>query len=157
VSFFKDCQTGLVLLKLKLGVFPLLAGLKSQLESFFLVFLLVSVKGKLYFLKLGEHFLNGWLCIGVSTLIPILGKIQYSYHKYLPTYLPTYLHDLQFGEVCNTVMNVIASYTQTRFRIISTKLLRATLDEGPRSNEIGQSYWLRVINWTHGQKVVNRG
>jgi hypothetical protein len=33
-------------------------------------------------------------------------------------------------------MNVIASCTQTRFRIISTKLLRATLDEGPRSNEI---------------------
>jgi hypothetical protein len=30
--------------------------------------------------------------------------------------------------------------------------LEATLDErqGPVSNEIEQSYWLRAINWTHG-------
>jgi hypothetical protein len=27
--------------------------------------------------------------------------------------------------------------------------LWATLDEGPRSNEIEQSYWMIVISWTH--------
>jgi hypothetical protein len=27
--------------------------------------------------------------------------------------------------------------------------LKATLDEGPRSNEIEQFYWMKVINWTH--------
>jgi hypothetical protein len=28
-------------------------------------------------------------------------------------------------------------------------MVRATLDEGSKSNEIEQSYWTRVINWTH--------
>jgi hypothetical protein len=27
-------------------------------------------------------------------------------------------------------------------------MLRATLDEGPRSDKIEQSYWMRTINWS---------
>ncbi len=52
------------------------------------------------------------------------------------------------GNVGNTWLNcqVDISYFA---KFLSTKMLRATLDEGPKSNEIEQSYGIRVINWTH--------
>jgi hypothetical protein len=36
------------------------------------------------------------------------------------------------------------------YRNSTDTTLRATLDEGPGSNKIEQSYWLRAINRTHG-------
>jgi hypothetical protein len=41
---------------------------------------------------------------------------------------------------------LVKNYVQ--FHLHCTQL-RTTLDEGPRSNEIEQSYRLRAINWTH--------
>jgi hypothetical protein len=38
---------------------------------------------------------------------------------------------------------------------LRTPYLRATSDEGPRSNKVEQSYWLRAINWTH--ELLNEG
>jgi len=29
-------------------------------------------------------------------------------------------------------------------------IIRVTLDEGPRTDEIEQIYYMRAINWTHG-------
>ncbi len=49
------------------------------------------------------------------------------------------MDDHQFGYI-----------TKLAKRTWTCHAIRATLDEGPRSNEIEQYYWLRAINWIHG-------